>query len=59
MKKNKKKIMNPKTARRWLSRNSWKIASLKIGNFMGSRSRFVQQYLRCLKTHEKAEKKKI
>jgi hypothetical protein len=54
-----KKKMKSKTARRWLNRNAWKMASLKIGVFVGKRSRFVQQYLRCLSTHEKAQKKKI
>jgi len=40
--------MKIKTARRWLNRNQWRIAQLKIGNFVGHQTRFVKQYLKCL-----------
>lgn len=47
MKKNKKKLKK-KTARRWLNRNQWKIACIKIYVFEGNRSRFLKQYMKCL-----------
>lgn len=47
--------MKKKTARRWLDRNSCRIAQLKIGNFEGHETRFVRQYLKCLKEVKKDE----
>jgi len=40
--------MKKKTARRWLSRNSWKIAQRNADGFVW-RDKFVRQFLKCIK----------